>query len=127
MTRASLAAALLFALLVSSGCGTIANLSIGSRQGWKNAKIYGGVRRDIQSGEDWFNANWTPSGQTDVQQDIGAVVGVGLVGLDVPLSAIGDTLTLPVTIPAAIWGSSTANVSRTSANSSPNPNPPPAK
>jgi uncharacterized protein YceK len=107
MSRVSLGAALLLAALVPSGCGTVANLQIGARQGWKNAQIYGGVRRDVKSAQEFFADNWTPANNSDVQQDVGAVVGVGLVGMDVPLSAIADTLTLPVTIPAAIWGSST--------------------
>jgi uncharacterized protein YceK len=114
---------LLLAALLAGGCGTVANLEIGARQGWKNAQIYGGVRRDVNSAEQWFADNWTPAGNADVQQDIGAVVGVGLVGLDVPLSAIADTLTLPVTIPAAIWGSSTPSVSRKNNSAAPAANP----
>ena len=106
MGRASCAAVLVIVASFLSGCGTVANLSVGARDGWKNAQIYGGVRRDVQSAEDWFAHSWTPSSNPDWQQDIGAVVGVGLVGLDVPLSAIGDTLTLPITIPTSIWGSS---------------------
>lgn len=118
MSRASLRAALWLAALVPGGCGTVANLEIGARQGWKNAQIYGGVRRDVKSAQQFFADNWTPPNNSDVQQDIGAVVGVGLVGMDVPLSAIGDTLTLPVTIPAAIWGSSTASPSVSRKNTS---------
>lgn len=97
-------AAVAVAALILSGCGTFANLSIGARQGWKNAQIYGGVRRDVASATDWVQHSWTWGDQFDLQRDVGTVVGVGLVGIDVPLSAIGDTLTLPVTIPAAIWG-----------------------
>jgi uncharacterized protein YceK len=103
MARASRAAFLIVALFLC-GCGTVANLSIGARQGWKNALVYGGVRRDIQSADDWIDHNWTWGENLNVQQDVGTVVGVGLVGIDVPLSAIGDTLTLPITIPASIWG-----------------------
>lgn len=114
MGKTSRVAALLIVAAFLSGCGTVANLHVGAREGWKNARIYGGVRRDVQSAEDWFAYRWLPLKQWEVMQDLGAVVGVGLVGIDVPLSAIGDTLTLPVTIPASIWGSSskTANVSR---------------
>jgi hypothetical protein len=78
------------------------------RQGRKNAQIYGGARRDVKSAHEWFSDNWTPANESDLQQDIGVVVGVGLVGLDVPLSTIGDTLTLP----AAILGSNSHRVSR---------------
>lgn len=106
MGRAWRAAALLIVVGLLSGCGTVANLAVGAREGWKNARIYGGVRRDVQSAEDWLAHSWVPLEKMELQQDLGAAVGVGLVGLDVPFSAIGDTLTLPITIPASIWGSS---------------------
>jgi uncharacterized protein YceK len=99
MARASRAAALWIAVLFLCGCGTIANLETGARQGWKNVAIYGGVRRDVQSAGKWIDHSWTSGDNLDVFQDIGSVVGVVLVGIDVPLSAIGDTLTLPVTVP----------------------------
>lgn len=121
MARALLATAALIVAVFPSGCGTFANLSIGARQGWKNAQIYGGVRRDVQSAEDFVAHSWTSGDNLDIQQDIGTVVGVGLVGIDVPLSAIADTLTLPITIPAAIWGGSGpgSTVSRKNAATSP--------
>lgn len=128
MSRALFAVATLFAASLLSGCGTFANLSIGARQGWKNALIYGGVRRDVQSAGNWIDHSWTWGPNLDIQQDLGTVVGVGLVGLDVPLSAIGDTLTLPITIPAAIWGGNGTTPSVSSKNPLPSvpPNPPPA-
>jgi uncharacterized protein YceK len=100
MRRASLAA-LGLAVVCLSGCGTAANLS-GGIQGWRNAQIYGGVRRDVKSAGQFVADNWTS--ESDFQQDVGTVVGVGLISLDVPFSFIGDTLTLPITIPAAIIG-----------------------
>jgi uncharacterized protein YceK len=99
MAKASRAAALWIAVLFLCGCGTIANLETGARQGWKSAAIYGGVRRDIQSADKWIDHSWTSGDNLDIIQDVGSVVGVVLVGIDVPLSAIGDTLTLPVTVP----------------------------
>jgi uncharacterized protein YceK len=123
MSRALGAAVALSAALILSGCGTFANISVGAREGWKNAKIYGGVRRDVQSAENWVEHSWTWGKDFDFQQDLGTVFGLGLIGLDAPLSAIADTLTLPVTIPAAIWGGSTKdpNTGRTN----PTPQPPP--
>lgn len=103
MAKASRAAALGIAVLLLCGCGTIANLSTGARQGWKNAGIYGGVRRDVDSAGKWIDHSWTWGKNLDVISDIGTVVGVGLVGIDVPLSAVGDTITLPVTVPIALW------------------------
>jgi uncharacterized protein YceK len=104
MSRASRAAVLPILVVLVSGCGTMANISIGARQGWQNALIYGGVRRDVKSAEDFVSNNWTSKENADFMQDTGTIVGVGLVGIDVSLSAIADTLTLPITIPAAIWG-----------------------
>jgi uncharacterized protein YceK len=122
MAKASRAAALGVAVLFLCGCGTIANLETGARQGWKNAVIYGGVRRDVQSAGKWIDHSWTWGDNLEVVQDIGTVVGVGLVGIDIPLSAIGDTLTLPVTVPIALWSNS---VNRTSFSRK-TPAPPPA-
>lgn len=106
MARASRTAALWIAGLFLCGCGTVANLQTGARQGWKNAYIYGGVRRDIQSEKVWIAHSWTWGKNLDVIQDIGSAVGVLLVGIDVPISAVGDTLTLPLTVPVAIWSNS---------------------
>ncbi len=120
MKRASLAAAL--GTLILSGCGTIANFS---GKGWDNTHIYGGVVRDVKSAEEWIEAKPITK-DTELQQGIGTVVGTGLIVLDVPLSAIGDTLTLPITIPAAIWGtpSGAPNVSRKEGGSSSSAKPP---
>ena len=121
MARASRAAALLIAVLFLCGCGTIANLQTGARQGWKHAYIYGGVRRDVESAGGWINHNWTWGKNLDILQDAGTVVGVVLVGIDLPLSAAGDTLTLPVTVPIAIWSNSRNGANVGSQTSSPPP------
>jgi uncharacterized protein YceK len=99
MRKASRMAALGLAVVYLSGCGTSANLS-GGAQGWRNAQIYGGVLTDVKSTQQWVTSNWTNF--ADWQQDVGTIVGVGLISLDVPFSAIGDTLTLPITIPAVL-------------------------
>jgi uncharacterized protein YceK len=121
MGRASCAAVLVIVAGFLSGCGTLANIETGARQGWKNVQIYGGVRRDVQSGQDWFAHSWVPPKQLELMQNLGAIVGVVLVGIDVPLSAVADTVTLPVTIPASIWGSprNAANVSPPAPNPQP--------
>jgi uncharacterized protein YceK len=111
MARTSRAAALWLAVLFLCGCGTVANLETGARQGWKNAIIYGGVRRDVESAGQWIDHSWTWGDNLDVIQDIGTVVGVALVGIDIPLSAIGDTLTLPVTGSIALWNNSSNRTS----------------
>jgi uncharacterized protein YceK len=106
MIRTARAAVLVLAAFLS-GCGTLANLS---GQGWERTRIYGGVLGDVKSAGDWIDNN-PISAQTDILKDVGTVVGVALVGLDVPLSAIGDTVTLPVTIPVTIWKSTRASSS----------------
>jgi uncharacterized protein YceK len=120
MRRASRAAALAFALAVLSGCGTIANFG---GKGWQNTQIYGGVLRDVKSAEEWIAHN-PIAPETDIQKDVGTVVGVGLIGLDIPLSALADTLTLPITIPAVLWATPTtaptaASTSRKEKNAAP--------
>jgi uncharacterized protein YceK len=125
MKRASLAAALTLVILILGGCGTIANFG---GKGWENTRIYGGVLTDVKSAENWI-AYRPISKESEIQRDVGTVVGTGLIALDVPLSAIGDTLTLPITIPAAIWGTPAAdtNVSRKETATASKPkSPPPA-
>jgi uncharacterized protein YceK len=73
---------LLFALS-ACGCGTIANLKTGEPD------FYGGVQNDIQ----WLA---TPSRQPE---GIGfANLGFLTLFVDLPLSIIGDTLTMPIAI-----------------------------
>jgi len=52
-------------------------------------KIYGGVARDGRAGRGWF-------------EEGKPLLGLYVWGVDLPLSAVGDTLTLPFTIRAAI-------------------------
>lgn len=98
MRRAALAAIVLTSIAVC-GCGTVANLS---GRGWDHTQIYGGVRRDVKATEDWI-AEYSAMKDTDIRQDVGVGVGVALVSLDTALSAVGDTLTLPITIPVALF------------------------
>jgi len=122
MRRASHAAALAFALAILSGCGTIANFG---GKGWQNTQIYGGVLRDVKSAQDFIATN-PIAPETDIQKDVGTVVGVGIIGLDIPFSAIADTLTLPITIPAVLWATpatvtTAASVSRKGKSDAPTP------
>jgi uncharacterized protein YceK len=75
---------LLSILLLSGGCGTVASIS---RNDFYPNIVYGGVRRDLQ-----------PPG-TDV-------IGPNLPSLlDLPLSAVADTLAVPYTIPRSVYNS----------------------
>lgn len=121
MARVLRAAVLLFLVGLLSGCGTVANLAVGAREGWKNTRIYGGLTRDVQTAGNWIDHSWTWGKNLNIQQDIGTVVGVVLVGIDMPLSVIGDTLTLPITIPLSLSGTARndGNVRRVTAANSP--------
>lgn len=80
-----------------SGCGTMWNFEAGADAGGLNreTRIYGGVQVDVQAvgkiAEPW-NSGW------------GRLIA-GLFVLDVPFSLAADTLTLPVTIPMALFRS----------------------
>lgn len=102
MARAWRTAVLVIAAGLLSGCGTAANISVGFRDGWQYAPIYGGVRRDVQSAQEWATHSWSSGENVDYIQNVGTVVGLGLVGIDVPLSVVGDTITLPLVIPASL-------------------------
>jgi uncharacterized protein YceK len=66
-----------------SGCGTIANLETGKPE------LYGGVQKDVEVLE-------TPRPQP---QGIGIRnLGALVLFVDLPLSAVGDTLTIPLAI-----------------------------
>jgi uncharacterized protein YceK len=120
MARAWGAAALAIAAGLLSGCGTAANISVGFRDGWQNAPIYGGVRRDVQSAQEWATHSWTSGENVDYIQNVGTVVGLVLVGIDVPLSAVGDTITLPLVVPASLLAKP-RNGTNGSANNTANP------
>jgi len=78
-----------------SGCGTIANMQPG---GWiaptgtgdEETRVYGGVKDDTIAIRNWATA------VANGEQDSAARLLVW--SLDLPLSAIGDTLTLPYTM-----------------------------
>lgn len=91
-------------LLSTSGCGTCQNVRShyepGNEivlSGWTtpDREIYGGVEHDARLGaglivHETFNDWWA------------APVGLYLLGIDLPLCLLGDTLTLPITVPASI-------------------------
>ena len=84
----------LLAALTAAGCGTIGNLT-------DRGKIYGGVCRDgkevCQAGEELIHPPEVPS--ATAKKNVAILI---LATLDVPLSAVVDTLTLPMTITLTI-------------------------
>jgi len=81
-----------------SGCGTICNFADGVIHPDDEPRIYGGVLRDLEIMDEAVNA---PPRATPL---VGSENGKGLIFLcllglmDPPLSFVGDTLTLPITI-----------------------------
>jgi uncharacterized protein YceK len=104
-----LAAVLAVAL---GGCGTMNNLrppEKGDREEPAPAgpSVYGGVGLDARVGAKWLAAAFAAERLPQVSFLESAVdstckVGIGtyVLAVDLPLSAVADTLTLPVTIPA---------------------------
>jgi uncharacterized protein YceK len=96
--------------LGSSGCGTIVNLSASPGK-----EIYGGVKQDALSGSDHLAEAFSSScptfspvpekpspGKKVLIKSFCAGCGVCMWLVDLPISAVADTLTLPVTVPAAL-------------------------
>jgi uncharacterized protein YceK len=87
--------ALLLALAAGTGCASYANL--GTEDGWK---VYGGARLDATLISEGF-APTKEVTQKNVERPVLVMEGCsGLV--DLPFSAIVDTVLLPVTVPIAI-------------------------
>jgi len=82
--------------LVSGGCGTFANtVWLADFEGGK--RPYGGVLAEAGI---VYDAATRKIGLDDPGNRVSILVASGL---DLPLTAIGDTLTLPYTIPYSMW------------------------
>ena len=102
VARRRTVAALGFVVVSAAGCGTINNMIVGTPPAVGTCEptleVYGGVRSDVG---DALHALTPPYSESPVEK-IERVAGASISVIDVPLSAIGDTLTLGKTIPAAI-------------------------
>jgi uncharacterized protein YceK len=109
------AAAYLAAVLavVHVGCGTVVNCT--SLNGTPPRSIYGGVRQDAENGSRHLGEAFSgpapsftempqpPSAGSDfASKSFCAACGVCMLAVDLPVSAVADTLTLPVTVPATL-------------------------
>lgn len=85
---------LLIVVLTVNGCGTIGNLQ-------DRDKVYGGLRLDGKEAFRACNDLIHPPQRPDysVKQNAAIIV---LASIDLPLSALADTATLPITIPTSI-------------------------
>jgi uncharacterized protein YceK len=78
------------------GCGTVANLWSCCKSG--DRAVYGGVAHSLRrAAEDAEEAARLDSLDCALH-----AVGAGLMLVDVPLSAVADTLTLPITVPETL-------------------------
>jgi uncharacterized protein YceK len=88
-----LAAALVCAL---GGCGTIGNLADPGR-----TKPFGGVIRDSEA-SGWLMNEVSEASKKPAAEKAGLVLAAPIVTIDLPLSLVADTVTLPITIPVAL-------------------------
>jgi uncharacterized protein YceK len=93
MARAAIRLVAVLFVVWLSGCGTITNTCWRSPDE-KCAKMYGGVKMDIEAGRE---ASSQVSHPDDLQSFVEGVRIVTCCTLDLPFSAVGDTLTLPIT------------------------------
>jgi uncharacterized protein YceK len=99
MRRAIKAAVLLVGMTLLSGCGTAANLLYIGLPTDDKLNVYGGVMVDAKVIRGSATDTLRPKG---VQGFAASARDAVLMTLDLPFSAVADTLTLPVTVPAAI-------------------------
>ena len=110
--KATACLAAVFAAAVS-GCGTVGNCI--NVNGAPACAIYGGVSQDARQGTQHLNEAFSgpaPSfskipqppdaGRDFVVKTFCAGWGTALLAVDLPISAVADTLTLPVTVPASL-------------------------
>ncbi|HTU20590.1 MAG TPA: YceK/YidQ family lipoprotein [Gemmataceae bacterium] len=127
--------------VVLGGCGTVVNCVNG--KGHAARDIYGGVKQDAQNGARHLGEAFSgpapclskipqpPSATRDfVAKTFCAGCGVGMLAVDLPVSAVADTLTLPLTVPATLMkkkpnAKQKAKPSRTSKSGSAVPAKPP--
>jgi len=100
------AALLPLALLSLAGCGTFLNVHRAEDLPGGERQIYGGVAGSCRGVGNGLRHLTEPDPITPpFWRPLGRTIDLGLVAacvVDVPLSLVGDTLTLPVTVPAAI-------------------------
>ncbi len=82
-------ALLITIVLTATGCGTCSNLE-------NNRQAYGGVQRDQVAISQFYQEGFGPKLAGEDLRDISILMG-SLYLVDLPLSAVGDTLTLPIT------------------------------
>ncbi len=93
LTAAAAAAAL-------TGCGTVCNLAGGLKHPDSEPKVYGGVQRDLEVAGQLIDGSQVQSDESEGKTGFVVLAcAAALCAADPVLSFVGDTLTLPVTVP----------------------------
>jgi uncharacterized protein YceK len=93
MARPVILAAWASALSVAlAGCGTMENLTTHDGH---SQEVYGGVQRDWDNAKKVFKGDCLP--QNQVSYYVGSIFAGLYLAIDLPLSAVADTVTLPAT------------------------------
>jgi hypothetical protein len=103
MARAVLSVVLAMALVPTQiGCGTFTNClgadKVGPRAEQGFGFIYGGVYYECLAAKSLFGEKPEPRVIPDIPSWVETLLAAAMLAVDMPLSAIGDTLTLPYTI-----------------------------
>jgi len=109
MTRAGMVLAVVVACAVG-GCGTVSNLS-------KDRLPYGGISEDVKEGIARWTDWWHPSGGHCISPTMQLMIAASRFAVDLPLSVVGDTLTLPITVDATLNRSPSNSATPTAASS----------
>jgi Protein of unknown function (DUF1375) len=84
----------------SGGCGTVCNTAGGVLHPDEEPRVYGGVQRDLEGNLYCLKLGSQPLHEGCTLSDgKGAVLLLALVPVEFGLTFVGDTLTLPITIP----------------------------
>jgi uncharacterized protein YceK len=111
------------------GCGTVQNLSRPEKTAEMPAarpapnEVYGGVGLDARVGASWLAAPFVQEYGVEVGAcerlfDATCKMGIGsyVLGVDLPLSVVGDTLSLPITLPATLHSKSKPRMEKGAGN-----------
>jgi hypothetical protein len=107
VTRAVIPISLTLLALSVMGCGTFYNMDGRVQMNSpptpaRALRVYGGVRRDAEWLTTTYEYQFLPGQAIDSVKVLGYGADACLTSVDLALSAVGDTLTLPLTIPAAL-------------------------
>jgi uncharacterized protein YceK len=91
------------ALMCSAGCGTLYNHEIGPcpKSRPDTFRVYGGVRKDFEEAASVLSPGLDTADQLQARA-LALPLAALFLAVDLPLSTLGDTIGLPITVNAAI-------------------------